>query len=257
MSEISASWLAVNMVSAMLLPPLNLVLLALTGLWLRNRAPRFGIFLVLTSLLLLLVFSTGAGSRLLVAPLEKRAQPLVTAPVNAQAIVVLGAGRIGNAPEYGGQDVPGLEALARLRYGAHLQRTTGLPLLVSGGRPDGAKESEAAIMARVLREDFSVPVKWLETRSENTAQNADYSARMLRQERIQRVVLVTDAIHMLRAQAVFSRYGVDVVPAPTTFTARAPLAAIDFVPNARALARTHYAMHEWVGLLWYRIRHGS
>jgi len=35
----------------------------------------------------------------------------------------------------------------------------------------------------------------------------------------------------------------------------APLSAIDFVPDAGALATTHYAMHEWIGIAWYWLRH--
>lgn len=252
------SWVATNAVAALLLPPLNLLLLAGFGIWLRRRWPRVGLLLAATAVALLLVLSTRAGALLLVAPLESRALPLAAGELrSAQAIVVLGGGRISAAPEYGGRDSPGLTTLARLRYAARLQRASGLPVLVSGGSPDGASESEAAVMGRSLRQDFGVPVRWLEQGSDNTAENARYAAEQLRSAGIRRVLLVTDAMHMPRSRAVFERFRLQVAPAPTVFFSRQRLTAIDFFPDGEGLRRSHYAMHEWIGLLWYRLRHGT
>lgn len=252
----SISWIATNIVSALLLPPLNLVVPGVGGFMLRKRWPRFGAALCIGSLIGLAALSTGAVAKLIVAPLENLSAPLASAHGSgAQAIVVLGGGRLKNAPEYGGKDTAGQVVLMRLRYGAKLQRETGLPLLVTGGSPDGAAESEAAIMARVLREDFAVPVKWLEQASDNTAQNAQFSAQMLKQAGVNRILLVTDAVHMLRSRRVFMQNGLQVVPAPTSFFSREPLSAIDFVPRGFGFELSHYGMHEWIGLGWYRLRH--
>lgn len=254
----SLSWLLTNISSAVLLPPLNLVILAAAGFLLRKTWPRLSVALCLGSLATLVVLSTNAGARLIIAPLEKLSTPLTAAQTSsAQTIVILGGGRIHNAPEYDRRDSPALYALARLRYGAKLHRETGLPILVTGGAPDGASESEAAVMARVLREDFKVPVTWLEQESHNTAQNAQLSAAMLKKAGAQRILLVTDAMHMPRSEAIFRRYGFQVVPAPTVFLTRKPLAPIDFVPKGSALKDSHYAMHEWIGICWYRLRHGA
>lgn len=254
----NASWVATNAVATLLLPPLDLLLVAGLGCWLRRRWPRAGLLLAAAALALLLALCTKAGALLLVAPLENRSEPLAADRLPAaQAIVVLGGGRIGAAPEYGGRDSPGLTTLARLRYAAHLQRASGLPLLVSGGSPDGAAESEAAVMARSLRADFGVPVRWLEQGSDNTAENARYAAAQLRHAGVRRVLLVTDALHMPRSRAAFVRHGLEVVAAPTVFFSRQPLTALDFFPDGEGLRRSHYALHEWIGLLWYRLRHGA
>lgn len=252
----SFSWLVTNSVSALLLPPLNLIVPAAIGFMLRSRWPRVGALLCLGSLAALVIFSTPAGARLLIAPLERLAPPLVSpATSGAQAIVVLGGGRIPDAPEYDGRDMPSLEALGRVRYGARLHRATGLPLMVTGGMPDGATEPEAELMARALREDFAVAVKWVESEANNTAQNAQFSARILKQAGVRHILLVTDAVHMPRAQIIFERQGLQVVPAPTTFMARGSLAFMDFVPSGRGLARSHYGLHEWIGLAWYQLRY--
>lgn len=253
----SIGWLFNSTVSAILLPPFNLALLCALGLALRRRWPRGGMLLSVASLLLLVLLSTRMGATLLIAPLEAWNPPLQSTQVtdkSAQAIVVLGGGRIADAPEYGGEDILSAATLLRASYAARLQRETGLPILASGGRPDGSQESEAAIIARTLRE-FSVPVKWLEEESDNTAENAQFSARMLRAEGVTRILLVTDALHMQRAKRIFRETGLDVVAAPTVFYTAARWAPDDFLPKAVWLQRSSYAMHEWIGLVWYQLRH--
>ncbi len=252
----SISWFFTNLLAAFLLPPLSLVLLGCLGWWLARRFRFAGNTIIITSIALLLALSTGAGSRLLVAPLENRSLPVPNPKmVDAKAIVILGGGRSFAAPEDGNRDQPSAQTLARLRHGARLYRMTGLPILVSGGAPDRGGESEAAVMARALREDFHIPVRWIEGTSENTAQNATHAATMLREAGIDRVLLVTDAMHMSRAMQIFSKTSLMVVPAATDFRSRKPLSVADFIPSAGGLQTSHYALHEWIGLVWYRLRH--
>ena len=252
----SISWFFTNLLAAFLLPPLSLVLLACLGWWLARRFRFAGNTIIITAIALLLALSTGAGSRLLVAPLENRSLPVPNPKmVNAQAIVILGGGRSFAAPEDGDRDQPSTQTLARLRHGARLHRLTGLPVLVSGGAPDRGGESEAAVMARALREDFQIPVRWIEDTSENTAQNAAHAATLLQEAGIHRVLLVTDAIHMPRAMQIFSKTGLTVMSAATDFRSRKPLSAADFIPSAGPLQSSHYALHEWIGLVWYQLRY--
>lgn len=254
----TASWLITNIVSALLLPPLVFILPSIAGFMLCKRRPRFGAVLCIAPLLALLLFSTGIGAKWLAASIEDLATPLSSAQGSgAQAIVILGGGRSRNAPEYGGRDIPRSAVLARLRYGAKLHRETGLPILVTGGAPEGASESEAALMARALRDDFAITVKWQEHASNNTAENARLSVQQLKSAGVQRVLLVTDAMHMARSVAIFTQFDVRVVPAPTIFYSREPISPIDFMPKAHWLEVTAYAMHEWIGIAWYSLRHGS
>lgn len=252
----NSSWIINSAMSALLLLPFSLLLLCALGLWLRRRRPRFGVFVSLLALSALTVLSIRPGAMLVVAPLEKLNPPLVLSDaVGAQAIVVLGAGRIANAPEYGGEDVPSAPALQRLRYAAKLYRETGLPILISGGMPDGAKISEAAIMGRTLREDFVVPVRWLEERSNNTAENARNAVALLQQAGIRRILLVTDAMHMQRARLAFLHTGLTVVAAPTVFHSAERRTITDWFPRSKWLQYSDYAAHEWLGLAWYWLQH--
>jgi uncharacterized SAM-binding protein YcdF (DUF218 family) len=252
------SWLITNVIAALMLPPMLMVLMALLGLVLARSYKWLGRSLVTLAVVLLVVLSTSVGSRWLIKPLEARSLPLASGKENqAQAIVVLGGGRLYSAPDDEGRDLPNSQTLLRLRRAAQIQRLTNLPILVSGGSPEIAALSEADLMARSLQEDFRVPVKWIEGTSDNTAQNAQRSAELLKAAGISRVFLVTDAIHMPRAKNIFQGTGLIVIPAPTGFHAQKALLPHDFIPTAGALKDSHYAMHEWLGLLWYRIRHGS
>lgn len=245
----------------LILPPASLFLVIAVGLVLWRRRPRAGRIVAGTGLALLTILSTTGGARLLVAPLERMTAP-VQAPgrAGAQAIVVLAAGRLRRAPEYDGRDIPDYIALARLRYAAHLQRQTGLPVLVSGGSgssnadADARRYSEADGMAAALREDFGVPVKWLEGRSRDTAENAAFSAAILHADGVQRILLVTDAMHMPRARAVFERAGLDVVSAPTMFFSHQPMSIHAWIPSAEGMRRSWYASYELIGMVWYRLR---
>jgi uncharacterized SAM-binding protein YcdF (DUF218 family) len=107
-------------------------------------------------------------------------------------------------------------ALERLRYGVHLARQSGLPILLSGGAPYGGTP-EAELMQRALKEDFGLGARWQEKTSRDTTENAQESVRILRAAGVSRVLLVTHALHMPRAQAAFAAVEMEVIAAPTGF----------------------------------------
>ena len=69
-----------------------------------------------------------------------------------------------------------------------------------------------------------------------------------------RILLVTDAMHMPRAHAVFTQAGLEVVDAPTMFYTRRPLSLDAWVPEAEGMRLSWYAIYESIGLAWYRVR---
>ncbi len=241
----------------LILPPACLFVLFALGLFLRKKWPRTSHYLCVGSVVLLFVLSTDIGACLLGNSLEKLEKPLVSASnTGAQAIVVLTAGKVTEAPEYGKKDIPDYIALARMRYTARLHRESMLPVLVTGGlgKAYGNTEALAQSMARGLQEDFATPVKWLETESANTAENAEFSAKILKAAGVTRILLVTDAMHMRRAKLAFQQQGLQVVAAPTMFLNTYDFRPGNFfIPGVESLRRSHYAIYEWLGLLWYRI----
>jgi len=245
------SWQLTNALTALLLPPGILILVMAGGLALLRRRPRTGIGLITGSLAALYVLSMPLTAQVLLAGWEP--EPPAEKSGGAAAIVVLGGGKSHGAPEYGGDTVHG-STLLRLRYAAHLQRRTGLPILVSGGSPEGSPQSEAELMQRTLQQEFSVPVRWVEGGSANTLDNARLSYRMLAAENIRSIHLVTHAWHMPRAQLVFEAAGFKVIPAATAYTRRYRLTILDVLPSALALRDSALFIHEVIGIVWYRLR---
>lgn len=239
-----------------LLPPGLQCGLGLAALWLAWRGRRIpATLLALVAIVSLYVLATPQGAAWLSRPLEARVLPLQDLaqlkPAGYQAIVVLGGGRSPLAPEQAGMDIPSPHELMRLRYAAKLQRASGLPLLVTGGMPLSGQRPEAELMAESLREDFGVPVRWLEPRSRTTGENAEFTAAILRPQGITRIVLVSHASHLPRTQALFEQAGFQVLPAPMGFTteARGYSAIERWTPQSEGLADSRRALHEWLGLL--------
>ncbi len=103
-----------------------------------------------------------------------------------------------------------------------------------------------------MARDFGVPVRWLEEESRTTWENAVYSARLLREAGIERVVLVTSAAHMPRSRWCFEQQGLEVIAAPSGFmsgdTTR-PLGG--WLPEAKAYWQNGLLLNEVAGLLLY------
>jgi uncharacterized SAM-binding protein YcdF (DUF218 family) len=239
-----------SLLGALLLPPLNLVLLALAGVLLRRRHPRTGRALVWLAGALLCLLSTPFFADTALRQLEP--PPAAPRLNSVQAIVVLGAGTYFEAPEYGASTVDRL-GLERVRYAARLHRLTGRPILASGGSPRGGDSSEAAQMRAALQQDFQVPVAWVEEASRTTRENAHRSAAILDANGITRIALVTHAWHMQRASREFELAGLEVVPAATAYTTRRAIDLHTFLPAAGALQRSGWFFHEVIGMLWYRL----
>jgi uncharacterized SAM-binding protein YcdF (DUF218 family) len=236
----------------LLLPPVNLILAVLAGVFLLRTWPRAARWLIGLSAAALLALSLPAVSDRMLDTLET-GLPLTAPPDNPpRAIVILGADRqrFGGPPA--GYTV-GRLSLERLRAGAALYRRTGLPVLVSGGSLNPRKPAVAPLMAQSMTEDFHVPVRWIEPRSRTTWENARDSAAILDAAGISSVYVVTHAWHMRRAVIAFRPTGIAVTAAPVLLGSPATEGPEAFVPHASALVVGYYAFHEWVGCVWYSL----
>ena len=248
------SWLATNFIAAFLLPPLCFLLLLGLGIWYLFRRPKIARLILIALFGLLYLGSTPYFAEAALHTIEARSNALHEPYANADAIVILGGGSYFHAPEYANTDTVSDQTLPRVRYGAKLQRATGKPILVSGGKPGGSQTSEAGQMRAVLEQEFRVAVRWTEDDSNNTAENARNSYRILHPLGIQKIYLVTHAWHMPRAARSFRLAGFTVVEAPTAFTTRDHPGLMAFVPRAESLRDSKIFMRELIGLLWYRIK---
>jgi uncharacterized SAM-binding protein YcdF (DUF218 family) len=175
----------------------------------------------------------------------------------AEAVVVLGGG-INGAP--GDWPYPDLgRASDRVWHAARIYHAGKAPrVILSGGSLPwlGERPAEADAMGAYLR-DLGVPTEAIlrEGRSRNTRENALYTAEILKAEGIDKILLVTSALHMPRALGAFRAVGVEANPAPTDFEVMPePGHPIRWLPDAEALSDSTRALKEYLGLWVYRWR---
>lgn len=247
--------LAKTLVVAFVLPPAGPLLLIAAGLLMLRRLKRLGSLLAwfgVTAMLVLSIPIVSAGLTWLMddAP--------VFEPRNAsaaEAIVVLGGGMRRAAPEYGGDTLNCL-TLERVRYGAWIAERTGLPILVTGGyRFEGP--SEAQVMSRALEKEFKIPVRWVESTSRNTHENAILSAKVLRESGVRRIILVAHAVDIHRARTEFEKAGFQVVPAPTVVPRPHLDSYRELLPNTAALQSSTLVLYELLANVAYSVHFHS
>ncbi len=227
---------------ALVLPPTGPLLIAVAGLLLLARRWHAGRILAWSGILLLVALSTPAVAYMLLSALDRWPAFDARDTRGAQAIVILGGGVRRHAAEYGG-DTLGRLTLERVRYGAYLARATRLPVLVTGGAVFGG-EPEAKLMRAALESEFGVPVRWAETESRNTHDNAVRSARILSAAHVERVILVAHSFDMPRAKAEFAAQRIDAIPAPTGIPDDTIDTPLDLLPSLVALQGSYFALYE-------------
>jgi uncharacterized SAM-binding protein YcdF (DUF218 family) len=246
--------------TALLLPPVPFVLMMLLGGRLMYKRRLYGWSLLLLAALGTWLMTTAAAGQALTNMLVM--PPRVLSPseigdlkkAQKTAIVVLGGGRKQLSPEYGISNL-NARSVERLRYGIWLSRETGLPLAFSGGVGHGADPgpSEAEIAARIAEREFGRPLKWTETQSRDTNENAMRTLPMLKEQGIERVVLVTHGNHMRRAAAAFERASerlsvpMQITPAPMGGEGAHRLDLGDWLPSRSGYEAVCIALHEWLG----------
>ncbi len=177
--------------------------------------------------------------------------------VEAQAIVLLGGGKDLYAPEFPLGQQLSQHSILRTYYAGFLVKQLQLPILVSGGVPFKDGVSEAVLMESFLNH-LDVSVSWLENNSLNTEQNAINTAKLLQEEGISSILLVSSAYHLKRAKLLFEQQGFQVALAPTDFYGIYSGVSIPWfkkwLPDLEALQQVRRVLHEMLGQWYYKIR---
>jgi uncharacterized SAM-binding protein YcdF (DUF218 family) len=199
------------------------------------------------------------SSHFLLGPLERRHYPVERFP-RVSAVVLLGGASV---PAVAPRMYPETNLFGdRLMHAVRVFRSGCAPYLIcTGGKLefiDNFGGSDADNSARLLRELFGVDSSriLLGNRSRNTREDALEVVRLLgeRGERYH-VILVTSAFHMDRSSKVFRKAGIEVLEAPTDYAENSAFQwhVMNFVPSAEALNRVSLALHEYYGILAYRL----
>jgi len=245
-----------KLVAPLLFPlPLCLLLMAagLALLWFTRRQ-KAGRIVVTSGFVILVVLSYGAVSTPVMRSLERGyASPAAADVAQAKWVVVLGGGSYADSSVPPGARLTGA-TLNRLVEGIRLHRQIpGSRLLLSGAPVFGSGSDAQIMLAVALGLGIAPEGIVLDDASPDTETQAVNVARITKGEAF---VLVTSANHMPRAVGLFTKAGLNPVPAPTHYLApaRGGVAPGDFYPNVNALALAQVVWNEYLGRAWATLR---
>jgi uncharacterized SAM-binding protein YcdF (DUF218 family) len=233
----------------MMLCVLGLVLLLVTSF------RRTATWLLTIGLGLYLLFGLSPVPNLLVLPLTERFPAWKPDGRPPDGIVVLGGAINAEATVARGSlemDQSGERILTMLKLA---RQYPSARIVFSGGSGNliAYSVSEAPIVGQLL-EDFGVAKDRiiLEGESRTTAENAEFTKRLVSPKPGERWLLVTSAFHMPRSIGSFRKVGFDVEAYPVDWRSQGWSEAFNpFDKMSDGLARADSAIHEWTGLIGY------
>ncbi len=242
-----------KIITAFLLPPgIFIVLLLFSGLWFlfkKNwKAGIINCFLGIS----MWAFSISPVADAMLRGLESDFK--IPEDPHGDVIILLGGGIYDNVPDLSGTGAPSEDMLGRIVTAVRLQKKINVPVIVSGGAVFKGRKPEALIVKRFLI-DLGVPDKKviIEDKSRDTIENAKYTAEMCKRYGFKRPILVTSAYHMKRSVMSFKKVNMDVISFPSNFKTWKikKYRWESYLPNS--LGGSYTAMHEYLGLLFYKI----
>lgn len=245
-----------KMLTPFLLPPGLFILAIVLVSFLMGYRKRWKLALFnLTVGLMLWALSTGLVANILIRGLESD----FSIPENpsGDVIILLGGGIIDRVPDLTGTAAPSPLMMGRIVTAVRLYQQLGLPIVVTGGKGEDEDAVAEARVARRFLTDLGVPENrvFLEDRARDTAQNARLTAAICRQQGFSRPILLTAAYHLKRAGMAFDAAGMRYTSFPAYFLGarNVPYKWRDLLPRAGALFSSANALHEYIGILYYRV----
>ena len=235
-----------------------LIAIGLLGLvLLLTRFTRLASWLIVTSLVLIAVAGLSPLGNALILPLEQRFPPWDASRGPPDGIVLLG-GMISPDVSAARGAVALNEAAERITVTAELARRYPNARIVLTGGSNALIFDEGIEAVFAVRQLEALGVAHdriaAEEQARNTIENAVFSRLVANPKPGERWLLVTSAYHMPRAMAVFRAAGFPVEAYPVDWRTRGPIDMVrPFASLGDGLRRTDTAVHEWAGLLAYRL----
>jgi uncharacterized SAM-binding protein YcdF (DUF218 family) len=212
----------------------------------------------LTGVIILVILSMPIVSDKLIAYLESDYELIKPSKVESADAVVVLSGMVKTIQTKNGLDYEWGEAADRIFVGIDLFKSNKAPVLIlTGGKlpwsigvPEGEYLRDVAI-------DLGVPKKdiLLTENVENTDQEAKAIKKILLLDN-PKVILVTSAFHMPRAQLVFEAAGINVIPFPVDFIIGAgKFTFMSFIPSAGSFSSTSFFVREMIGRTYYSLKY--
>lgn len=230
-----------------------LLLLTLIG---QRWLPRVCNTLSILICTVLIASSIPLFSNYFLSDLEDRNQVLQTAPEDTALILVLGSSH-NFAADRPTNSVLSATALSRLMEGVRLWTTKQDALLAVSGANFGGPLSHAEISKRMVLE-LGVPASQIvifdqsrDTPDEIASATQTLSSMANKGNQNKRLVVVSSALHLPRAELIIEDYDLIYSLAPTDFLATD---RTWYLPGSGYLYNLDRAIHEWVGMIWYHLK---
>jgi uncharacterized SAM-binding protein YcdF (DUF218 family) len=245
-------------IAGMLLSPLTICITLLVSgvlLLLFTRRQKTGKLIVTLGVVFLLSVSYGILSNRIFGSLEHRYLPFqnINSMSDVRWIVVLGGGHITDPNLQLASRLSG-ESLSRLIEGVTIhKRLPQSRMILSGGNifdpvPESKTMADLAIELGLDKKDIVE-----ESAALDTEDQAILIKKIVGKDKF---ILVTSAFHMPRSMAFFRKNGMNPIPAPTGHRVikRHIISPFMFFPDSGNIEKMELAIHEYIGLLWAKIR---
>ena len=211
----------------------------------------------LIGVIVLILSSLPIISNKFIAYLEKDYQPIEISEIeNVDAIVVL-SGMIRVIGDEENLKYEFTDSVDRFFAGLDLFNNNKSPILIltrgkmpwSIGIAEGEYLKELAIKYGVSEENII-----LTDEVQNTDQEAKAIKEILTEDA--KIILVTSAFHMPRAEKVFKAANINLIPYPVDFqNSKSKTTIMDFIPSAGSLFDTSHFVREMIGRLYYNLKY--
>lgn len=237
---------------AMMVFPVTLILFY-------KKYNRLAMLLAIVAVTELGFFSTPIIARSIAQSLEQQYLAKEVSEYDSADVIVVLGGALG-APDFPRKYLDLSDGADRVLHAMQLYRAEkAKKIIVSGGKLEflGYHSSEARLMKQLLMlwgvEESAIV---LEEESRNSYENAIYTKKLMQNHGYKNILLVTSALHMPRALAVFQRQDVTSIPAPTDYLVTSSEANIFFrlLPSVDALMISTYSLKEYIGRFVYYLR---
>lgn len=212
-----------------------------------KRSRKSAVFIIGISIAFYMILGTGIISMWLLGTLEHRYRPLESTEglQDVKKVVIL-AGYAERQPSLPLSSEVNFASAYRLLEGlriVHALPNTDI-LISGGGEVPGIMKELLAAMGLVEQRIV------IDNKSGSTHESAENVKRLIGGEKF---ILVTSAGHMPRAMAAFRKAGMSPIPAPTNYMSVKERRFMDYLPSPHHLVYADLAVHEYLGMAWYRL----
>jgi len=228
-------------------PNIFVFVLILLGLILIFKRKKAGRILLIIALVIYYFFSITPAVDLILKPLEGKYQPLNKKDFYQAEKIVLLLGE-------GETDVLRASEVLRFYSQQSMLNNQQLKIIISGASALNPKENPGLEVKKYLSERGIPEQKMiLEDKSRNAFESARNLKEIIGQE--ESFFLVTSAYHVTRSMEIFQKMGMNPIPTPTDFKIQGKYNILDYFPDGRNLRNSDLALHEYFGILFYRLRY--